>query len=275
MDRFVHLIWPQLLLLLFGVLLGIWGLLLRRNDLGLEKTAMRVGRVGAVAYLAWLIAVTVVQRQLPMLNPGQLAFFLGALVWLGQCYAQRQVNQRLFAILPLLGVVILMVCGLVFGLHPQDPARTLLGVGPAIHVALSLAGVALLLGCGVFGAGHAILHWHIRRRRFDAWFRRLPSLGDLDRLRRLTLASGWALVTLSLLGGIVWTRMHPSDDPTVVSHLHPMVLLTVLLTGLVAADRFRWLGANHLAVGCIVMSALVVTLLGVSVVEIFVGGAAA
>jgi ABC-type uncharacterized transport system permease subunit len=274
MEHIVFCIVPQLLLLLFGVLLGIWGLLLRRNDLGLEHTALRVGRVGAAAIAAWVIGITLVQRQLPMLNPGQLAFFLGGLVWLGQSWVQRRVDQRLFAILPLLGVVVLMVIGLVLGLRPDAPAGALLGPGAAAHVALSLAGVALLLGCGVFGAGHAILSWHIRRRRFDAWFRRLPSLGDLDRLRRRTLLAGWTLVTISLISAFIWGRLQPPEDPTVVSHLHPMVLLVVLLTGLVAADRFRWLGSSHLAVGCVVMSALVVALLGVSVVEIFLGGTA-
>jgi len=274
MDQFVYLVWPQLLLLLFGVLLGVWALLLRRSDLGLERTALRIGRVGGIAYLLWLATVSIHQRQLPMLNPGQLAFFLGALVWLGQCYAQRRVDQRLFAILPLLGVVVLMVGGLVLGLRPGEVAGTLLGPGPAAHVAVSLAGVALLLGCGVFAGGRVILHWHIRRRRFDAWFQRLPSLGDLDRLRRLTLVTGWALVAVSLVSAMVWSRFQPADEPTVVSHLHPMVLLTVLLTGLVGADRFRWLGANNLAIGCVVMSMLVFALLWVSVVEIFMGGAA-
>jgi len=272
MEQFLYHILPQLVLVLFGVLLGVWGILLRRSDLGLERIALRIGRVGALVYLVWLVVVSVVQKQLPMLNPGQLAFFLGALVWFGQCYAQRQVDQRLFVILPLLGVVGLMVFGLAMGLRPGAvPTKSLLEAGAAVHVTMSLAGVALLLGCGVFAAGHLILDWHIRRRRFDAWFQRLPSLGDLDRLRRVTLVSGWVLVTASLLSAFVWARLRPADEPTVVSHLHPMVLLAVILLVLVAADRRRWLSAHKLAVGCVAMSALVVALITVSVVEIFHG----
>jgi ABC-type uncharacterized transport system permease subunit len=272
MDRIVYQLWPQLLLLLFGVILGMWGLLLRRHDAGFEQSAQRLGRVAAGVALAWLITVSIVQRQLPMLNGGQLAFFLAVLVWMGQCYAQRRVNQRLFVLLPLTGVVVLMVFGLVLGLTPDRVAGVLVGPGVAAHVTMSLAGIALLLGCGVFGAGRAILHWHIRKRRFDAWFQRLPSLGDLDRLRHLTLVSGWVLVTASLLSSLAWSWLRPVDAETVVSHLHPMVLLVVVLTALVAADRFRWLGANNIALGCVAMSALVLALLTVSVVEIFTGG---
>lgn len=275
MESLLYVIVPQILLLVFGCQLGIWGILLRRSDLKLERGARRAGRAGALLYLGWLIAVTAAQRQLPMLNPGQLAMFLGGLVWSAQCYAQRRVDQRLFSVLPLLGVVGLMLFGLVMGLRPDNVADVLMGAGPASHVAMSLAGVALLLGCGVYGAGHVILNWHIRRRRFDAWFQRLPSLGDLDRLRRLTLVTGFVLVTVSLLSALVWSARQPADRDVIVSHLHPMILLAVMLAVLVAADRFRWLSTSKLAIGCIVMSAVVLSLLCVSVVEIFVGRAAA
>lgn len=274
MTSLLYLVAPQLLLVGFGFLLGIWGILVRRQDLGLESLAIRLGWIAAAMLAVWIAAVAAAQRQLPLLNPGQLAFYLAGLVWLGQCYAQRRVNQRLFVVLPLLGVVGLMVFGLVYGLHPGEVSRALLGPEVALHASLSLAGVALLLGCGVFGAGHVILDLQIRRRRFDGWFQRLPSLGDLDRLRRVTLSAGTLLVVASLLSATIWTRLRPSDDPTVISHQHPMLLLAVLLALLVAADRRRWWSAHRLAVGCVVMSGLVMVLLCISVIEIFQGGAA-
>lgn len=275
MERLIYAVLPQVMLLVFGGLLGIWAILLRRADLQLENGARRIGRVGAVIYLVWLVAISVTQNQLPMLNAGQLAFFLGGLVWFGQCWVQRTVDQRLFALLPLLGVVILMLGGVILGLRPDGPVETLLGWGAAMHVTLSLAGIALLLGCGVFGAGHVILHWNIRNRRFNAWFQRLPSLGDLDRLRRRSLVAGWALVTVSLISALGWAARQPADRDTIVSHLHPMILLAVILLALVVADRFRMLSAHRLAVGCMIMSAVVLALLGVSVVEIFAERAAA
>jgi ABC-type uncharacterized transport system permease subunit len=271
MESLLYAVLPQIMLLVFGGLLGIWAILLRRADLQLEGGARRIGRIGAVLYLVWLVAISVMQRQLPMLNAGQLAFFLGGLVWFGQCWVQRSIDQRLFAFLPLLGVVLLMVLGMILGLRPVGVTEVLLGWGAAVHVTLSLAGIALLLGCGVYGAGHVILHWNIRRRRFNAWFQRLPSLGDLDRLRRLSLVTGWALVTVSLVAALAWAARQPADRDTIVSHLHPMILLAVILLALVLADRFRWLSANKIAIGCVIMALVVLTLLGVSVVEIFAG----
>jgi len=271
MESLLYAVLPQIMLLVFGGLLGIWAILLRRADLQLEGGARRIGRVGAALYLIWLVAISVMQNQLPMLNPGQLAFFLGGLVWFGQCWVQRSVDQRLFALLPLLGVVLLMVLGMIMGLRPDGVTDKLLGWGAAVHVTLSLAGIALLLGCGVYGAGHVILHRNIRRRQFNAWFQRLPSLGDLDRLRRRSLVAGWALVTVSLVSALAWAERQPEDHGAVVSHLHPMILLAVILLALVTADRFHWLSANKIAIGCVIMALVVLTLLSVSVVEIFAG----
>lgn len=271
MHAFVYLVLPQLLLVVFGILMGAWAILLRRADLNLESGAQRLGRVGAALYLVWLILVTVVQRQVPVLNPGQLAYFLGAVIWFGQCYTQRQVNQRLFALLPLVGVLGLMMFGVIAGLTPDNPTGALLGVPAAVHITLSLLGIGLLLGCGVYGAGHLILHHQISNRRFDVWFSRLPSLGDLDRLRRVTLLTGSALVLTSLGSALVWMSRRPEGDPVITSHLHPMMLLAALLILLLLADRFRWFSSRNLSRACVVMSALVLALLTVSVIEIFAG----
>jgi hypothetical protein len=41
---------------------------------------------------------------------------------------------------------------------------------------------------------------------------------------------------------MIWTTLRPGpSDPTVISHLHPMILLVALLAVLVVADRRRWL----------------------------------
>jgi ABC-type transport system involved in cytochrome c biogenesis permease subunit len=145
------------------------------------------------------------------------------------------------------------------------------GLHASVHITLSLAGIAMLLGSGVFGAGQVILHGHLRKRDFDVWFQRLPSLDDLDRLRRLTLGAGWLLVTVSLISALIWLRLHPSESGIMMSHLHPMLLLAVLITALLAVDRFRWLSSQRLASLSLALSAVVMLLLLVSVVEIFIG----
>ena len=42
-------------------------------------------------------------------------------------------------------------------------------------------------------------------------FQRLPSLGDLDHLRRRSLVAGWALVTVSLISALAWSLRQPAE----------------------------------------------------------------
>jgi len=272
MDRLVYQIAPLVLLVVFSGLLALWGVLVGRPDNRLERIARRIGTVASVLSLLWLVGISLYQGQAPVLNFGQTVLFLAALVWLGQCVVQRRVNQRLFTMLPLTTVVVLILLGLALGARPHGEVReTLLGPSAAFHITLSLAGIAMLMGSGVFGAGQVILHGHIRNRRFDAWFQRLPSLDDLHRLRRMALFLGWALVTVSLVSAMIVLQLRPADAKPVMSHLHPMLLLVVLITALLAADRFRWLSSRRLAVFSVALSAAVLALLLVSVFEIFVG----
>lgn len=271
MDQFLYTVAPLLLLVYFSALTGLWVVLVRRSDKRLEGAAGAAGLVGAGMWIAWILGVTLHQGQVPVLNLGQLALFLGGLVWIEQAFVQRRVDQRLFTLLPLAGVVALVLVGLAAGPTAAEVPEKLRGLNATVHITLSLAGIAMLLGSGVFGAGQVILHGHLRKRDFDVWFQRLPSLDDLDRLRRLTLGAGWLLVTVSLISASVWLRVRPSESGVMMSHLHPMLLLAVLITALLAADRFRWLSAQRLASLSFALSAVVMVLLLVSVVEIFVG----
>jgi ABC-type uncharacterized transport system permease subunit len=271
MDRFLYTIAPLLLLVYFSALTGLWVVLVRRSDQRLEGAAGAVGLTGAAMWAAWILGVTAYQGQVPVLNVGQLALFLGGLVWIEQAFVQRRVNQRLFTLLPLAGVVTLVLVGIAVGSTVAEVPEKLRGLRATLHITLSLAGIAMLLGSGVFAAGQVILHGHLRKRDFDVWFQRLPSLDDLDHLRRLTLGAGWLLVTVSLVSSFVWLHMRPSDSGVMMSHLHPMILLAVLITALLVADRFHWLSAQRLASLSLALSAVVMVLLLVSVVEIFLG----
>jgi ABC-type uncharacterized transport system permease subunit len=271
LDQLLYTVAPLLLLAYFSALTGLWAVLVRRSDRRLESAAGVAGLAGAGLYLLWILGVTLHQGQVPVLNPGQLALFLGGLVWIEQAFVQRRVDQRLFTLLPLAGVVALVLVGIAAGSAAAEVPEKLRGLHATVHITLSLAGVAMLLGSGVFGAGQVILHGHLRKRDFDVWFQRLPSLDDLDRLRRLTLGAGWLLVTVSLVSASIWLRVRPADSKVMMSHLHPMILLAVLITALLAANRFRWLSAQRLATLSFALSAVVMVLLLVSVVEIFVG----
>jgi len=272
MNRFLFDIAPLLLLTCSGGLLAAWVILAGRPDRRLEEGVVKSGTILALLLGLWVVGLLLEQRQLPVLNPGQIIAFLAVLIWIGHTFTQRRVRQRLLTLMPLGAVVLLLLAGIAAGLEPGSSIPDgLKGPRAAFHISLSLAGVAMLLGSGVFGAGQLVLHKQIKKRTFGTWFQHLPSLNDLDRLRRMTLVAGWLLVTISVGSAMAAFYLEPSGKGAMMSHLHPMLTLWVLITGLALADRRRWLGSQRLAQGSLILSALMVLLIVVSVVEIFTG----
>lgn len=263
---------PLLILALAGGLAAGWGVMAPRRNVGVENFLVKSG-FGLLGLLGiWVIAITAIQKQLPILTPGQLMFLIATTTWIAHNLMQIQIRQRLLSLLPLLAILILSVAGLLIGLRTPDyPADPLLGFRPAVHVLLSLTGMSLLAGNGVFAAGQLILHHQLKSHHYGAWFERLPSLQEMSRLRSITLLYGWLVITLVAIVAFVWFRLLPGNAHGVVSHYHPMLTFWAITGGLLLAEKRRWLSPRQLATASICLSAVMVTLLTISLIEIFRG----
>jgi len=244
MTNFINLILPLILLMAFGGLLGFWLFIYLRSELHLEGSASKAGLVLALLYLSWLGLLTLHQHQAPIINTSQMLAFLAGFVWLGQSFVQWRIRQRILTVLPLVTVIVLLSIALVLGIELESSPENLGNGGTVIHIMFSMAAVTLLLGAGVFGMGQILLHNRLKKRQFGTWFNYLPSLDDLDRLRRITLNAGWLLITLSMAGALIWMALHSSQDVPVISHLHPMLTLWVIVTIVTAIDRYRWIAVQ-------------------------------
>lgn len=263
---------PLLLVIGFSVLLGLWLAPSHTGGRKKQDHLIRPGTALAVVGVVWLAALGLWQGLLPVVTPGQLLACLGVLIWAGHSYVQHRVSQKKLTVLPLTSSVLLVAAGIAAGLgEPAAPPEALANPRAAAHIALSLAAVTLLVGSGVFGAGELILHRQIVGRRFGRWFHDLPPLSDLSRLRRLSLTAGWVLLTLSVASAMATLWMLPGTREATISHLHPMLTLWVILTALWAADRFSWLAQLKLAAASVTVSALMVVLLVISLIEFFGG----
>ncbi len=270
MNFTVFTLFPILILVTASLLLVWWVRIFSHPSRIGEERASRVGAAVSMAFLLWAILATIVQGQAPVLNIGQLLYFLGILIWAAQSYLQMRVRQRMLVLLPLAVIVVMFLSGIILGIERPDQVATHLAGGTTgFHMVLSMAGVAMLLGSGVFAAEQLTLHRHLRNRTFGRWFSYLPSLEDLDRLRRHTLKAGWFIVTVSLVIALLWMQFGVGDKRPIISHLHPMLTLWTILTIIVLANRYGWLAINKLALSSVILSALVLVLLLVSLYEIF------
>lgn len=271
MSLILYALLPALLLLLFGGLLAAWIQLAYRPDSKLEQAASRAGLWALALYAVWMLLITIVQRQIPIVTLGQLTAFLGLLIWADQAYVHHKTNQRMLVLLPVGTVVALLLVAIVAGVRPESAPAVMRGPWVAFHVTLSLAGVAMLMGGGVYGIGYVILHRQIKRHTFGQLFARLPSLDDMHRLRNIAVYVSWLLITVSLLTATVWMLLMKSAAGIIHSHLHPMVMLWIGVTLLALLARMRRLSHVRLAKMTVILVLHVLGLLLLSVLGIFSG----
>jgi ABC-type uncharacterized transport system permease subunit len=256
---------PAFIVAMYGGLLATWAHLANRPNSHIEKWAMRISWSVLVLYFAWLLLLTVYQRQIPFINVGQLAAFIGFLIWASHLYAQSRIRQGILAVLPILAAAALVMISLVMGAEPVEIPGILKGYWVSIHITLAMAGVALLLGAGVYGFGYLILHRQIKRRSFGPFFSMMPSLNDLNRLRSVTVTSGWIFVTIGVIGGVIWMLINSNLYRAFSSHLGIAVVFWVVVSLMAAASRFRWLGQHRLAGFSALISALMIILIMMSI----------
>ncbi len=102
---------------------------------------------------------------------------------------------------------------------PHSPTAPLVGSAtgwPHLHVVLASAGLALLGVACVAGLAYLEVDRGLKRhRRLRA---RWPSLEALDRVNRVTLATGFGLLTLGVATGFLWVESETGRPWTGTAH---------------------------------------------------------
>ncbi len=263
---------PAILLLFFGGLLAMWLILYHKPDDLMERHAVKLGWVALAVYAVWLGALSAVQQQIPILTVGQICAFLGFLIWMDQQLVERRISQRMLVLLPLLLVVCLLLASIAGGLRHVEGPRELHSAWSAVHIILSMAGVAMLFGSGVYGAGSIVLRRMLKNRQFGRLFSTLPSMDDMHRLRSLAIYHGWLLITVSFASSTIFMFIEREGSPSFFSHLHEMFALWVVASVLALSERKRWLGDQRQARLTVALTTLMFLLMAGSVAQIFFGG---
>jgi ABC-type uncharacterized transport system permease subunit len=176
-------------------------------------------------------------------------------------------------ILPLVSVIALLLISIAAGVQPRPGApEQMHEPWSAVHITISLAGLAMLFGGGVYGAGSLLLHKQLTSRKFGRLFSALPPLGDMHKLRAIALYVGWSLITVSLASSILFMVIANSGTPSFFTHLHAMFGLWGIVSLLALSERMNWLGDHKQARMAVAVSILILGMVMVSVVEMYTGG---
>jgi ABC-type uncharacterized transport system permease subunit len=106
------------------------------------------------------------------------------------------------------GFTIPAVLGLQLAAHRAEPLEVV-NVWSHAHVLLGTAGFSLLALASLAGLGYLAKERGLKRRR--AWQQGLPALESLDHAEHVTLALGFALLTLGVATGFAWSVSQELD----------------------------------------------------------------
>jgi len=269
---FTYTLMPAILLVLFGGLLALWIMLYHKPDNQLERAAVRFGWVVVGVYAFWLGLLSFDQQQIPILTIGQICVFLGFLIWMDQQLVERRISQRMLVVVPIVLVILLMLSGIAGGLRHLEGPHELHSAWSAVHIILSMAGVAMLFGSGVYGIGSIVLRRMLKKRQFGRLFSTLPSMDEMHKLRSLAIYHGWSLITISFASSTIFMFAERDGSPSFFSHLHEMFALWAVASLLALSEKKRWLGDQRQARLTVALTMLMFLLMAGSVAQIFFGG---
>jgi cytochrome c-type biogenesis protein CcsB len=133
--------------------------------------------------------------------------------------------------------------------HQGPISPLLLGFWLPVHVGLTLAGIAALTLNFLGGVIYLVQERQIKAKRFGFFYRRLPSLSQLDTLNYWCLTIGFPLLTGGMIIGSLYARQtlgrfwswDPKEVLTLIAWLIYAVLLHERLTVGWRGRRAAWL----------------------------------
>jgi len=191
--------------------------------------------VGLALLTVLLVAMSVRERHLPVVERYEILVFSAWLLAVGVALLDRRIGQP--ALLAVMAPTILLLVFFGLLLVPRlDAPRPALRVGQVVHVALAILGLSAL----TFAAGVGLFYLRqirtMKRQPLAALSRRLPPLELLDRLNFKAVVVGFPALALGALGGYLFASgndpIRPQWwlDPTVLStSLGLLVYLALIL----------------------------------------------
>ncbi|MCL6620601.1 MAG: cytochrome c biogenesis protein CcsA [Syntrophobacterales bacterium] len=223
---------------------------------GLSRGGAGCLAAGWLAHTGELLRRYLTLGHLPMATPGEALFFFS---W--TLTAVFLVLTWRFPI-RILGALVAPLAALMAAalwLLPSRPGTIsplLSGFWLHLHVLLALLGTAALTLAGLGGVLYLLQERQLKQKKFGFFYRRLPSLTQLDRLNHWCLTLGFPLLTLGIITGSLYAQLtlgrffnwDPKEILTLIAWLIYTILLHERLTVGWRGRRAAWLAVGGLGV---------------------------
>ena len=199
-----------------------------------------------------------------------LAQAVSVTAWLGVLFGLGLFSRiRLPGFVPVLGFAAFLAA---FGATLSERGESAVAEGsgsiPHAHVLLASAGLAALGLAGLAGLFFLLEHRSLKRRRPVERRFQLPSLEALDRVNRVALALGFALLSFGVVTGLLWNEARSGRVLAGGLHETWTVVAWLIYLGLVVLRFVGHQGARHAAASALAGFAfLVFAVVGIGMVS--------
>lgn len=138
------------------------------------------------------------------------------------------------------------------------------------HVTSALLGYSAFAISAVYGFLYIMLYHHIKSKQFGVVYDNLPNLEKLETMATVSVISGFVLLTVAIVVGIVWLprafEHYSYFDPKLIGTI---VIWLMYGSGLLAKRTIGWQGRKIMVLSIV---GFAVTLLSLTVVNVFLSG---
>lgn len=244
--------------LLYSAALALWiRFLVKGARGGGASLASAIGASAVFVHALALVEYWVRYGELPLIGPGaalsSLAF-VGGLALLATI-PLREAARVAIALLPF--ITVCLGVGLLLGIEPSPLSIDFQGVGFVLHVTFAFfgyQGLALAFAAGVL---YLIQHHELKSKRLGRFFRFIPPLATLDRLGRVGVWAGFAMLSIALAFGWVWTTANRGSlemgDPKVLWAILSWFIFVFVILARRGSGRTDYRGAMAAVLGFVVV----------------------
>ena len=139
-----------------------------------------------------------------------------------------------------------------------------------VHVTSALLGYSAFAISAVYGFLYIMLYHHIKSKQFGVIYDNLPNLEKLERMATVSVVTGFALLTVAIVVGVVWLPKAFEH----FSYFDPKLVGTVIIwlmygAGIVAKRTIGWQGRKIMVLSIVGFG---IMLLSLTVVNVFLSG---
>lgn len=182
---------------------------------GIPRLATVLLYLGVAFHLAGLTIYWVKFGEPPLVGLGPSISTLSLLIALALAAVGTFSETRAVGLVLTPIAALLLIAGIVIGLHPTGTPLSFREPWLALHTSLSFLGYAAWVVAAAAAAMYLVQFRELKHKRLGAVFQFFPALETLDRLTQRSLVVGFSSFTLGILVGLVWTlRFNPALGPT-------------------------------------------------------------